>query len=87
MGMAGKVIESIADDTQTRLMIKKPELGARDIFITITGKREGIKQAQYIMANIVKSNMHKLNLTSKTPIVHQEIGGKSAKLSDNKDNK
>ena len=74
VGMAGKVIESIADDTQTRLMIKKPEIGAKDIFITITGKREGIKQAQYIMANIVKSNMHKLNLASKTPIVHQEIG-------------
>merc|ERR1711874_820924 len=57
VGMAGKVIESIADDTQTRLMIKKPEIGAK-----------------YIMANIVKSNMHKLNLASKTPIVHQEIG-------------
>lgn len=64
VGMAGKVIESIADDTQTRLMIKKPELGAKDVFITITGKRDGIKQAQYIMANIVKSNMHKLNLAS-----------------------
>ena len=45
-------------------MIKKPELGAKDVFITITGKKEGIKQAQYIMANIVKSNMHKLNLVS-----------------------
>lgn len=64
VGMAGKVIESIADDTQTRLMIKKPEIGVKDVFITITGKREGIKQAQYIMANIVKSNMHKLNLSS-----------------------
>merc|ERR1712228_893627 len=64
VGMAGKVIESIADDTQTRLMIKKPELGAKDVFITITGKKDGIKQAQYIMANIVKSNMHKLNLVS-----------------------
>lgn len=83
VGMAGKVIESIADDTQTRLMIKKPELGARDIFITITGKREGIKQAQYIMANIVKSNMHKLNLASKTPIVHQQIAN-SSKASETK---
>ncbi len=37
---------------------------ARDVFITITGRLEGIKQAQYIMSNIVKSNMHRLNLTA-----------------------
>jgi hypothetical protein len=29
VGMAGKVIESIADDTKTRLMIKKPEMGSK----------------------------------------------------------
>ena len=34
------------------------------MFITITGRLEGIKQAQYIMSNIVKSNMHRLNLTA-----------------------
>ena len=34
------------------------------MFITITGREDGLKQAQYIMANIVKSNMHKLNLVS-----------------------
>jgi hypothetical protein len=38
----------------------------RDVFITITGRLEGIKQAQYIMSNIVKSNMHRLNLTAAT---------------------
>jgi len=64
VGMAGKVIESIADDTGTRLMIKKPELGAKDVIITITGRREGIKEATYIMAKIVKTNQHKLNLSS-----------------------
>eukprot|EP00088_Acartia_fossae_P035033 TRINITY_DN3603_c0_g1_i12.p1 TRINITY_DN3603_c0_g1~~TRINITY_DN3603_c0_g1_i12.p1 ORF type:complete len:490 (-),score=161.34 TRINITY_DN3603_c0_g1_i12:26-1495(-) len=64
VGMAGKVIESIAEDTKTRLMIKKPEMGAKDVFITITGREDGLKQAQFIMAKIVKSNMHKLNLTS-----------------------
>jgi len=64
VGMAGKVIESIAEDTKTRLMIKKPEMGSKDVFITITGRSEGLKQAQFIMANIVKSNMHKLNLVS-----------------------
>jgi hypothetical protein len=36
------------------------------VFITITGRLEGIKQAQYIMSNIVKSNMHRLNLTAAT---------------------
>jgi len=64
VGMAGKVIESIAEDTKTRLSIRKPEMGAKDVFITITGQQEGLKQAQLIMADIVKSNMHKLNLVS-----------------------
>ena len=63
-GMAGKVISSIADDTCTRIMIKKPEMGAKEVVITITGKRDGLNQATYILANIVKSNMHRLNLSS-----------------------
>lgn len=63
-GMAGKVVSSIADDTGTRIMIKKPEMGAKDVIITITGKKEGLNQATFIMANIVKSNMHRLNLSS-----------------------
>ena len=63
-GMAGKVIAGIADDTKTRIMIKKPEMGAKEVIITITGKRDGINQATFIMANIVKSNMHRLNLSS-----------------------
>ena len=29
VGMAGKVIESIAEDTKTRLSIRKPEMGAK----------------------------------------------------------
>ena len=32
--------------------------------ITITGDREGLQQATFIMANIVKTNMHKLNLSA-----------------------
>ena len=63
-GMAGKVVSSIADDTGTRIMIKKPEMGAKDVIITVTGKKEGLSQATFIMANIVKSNMHRLNLSS-----------------------
>ena len=63
-GMAGKVVGSIADDTCTRIMIKKPEPQAKEVIITITGKREGVEQATFIMANIVKTNMHRLNLTA-----------------------
>jgi len=63
-GMAGKVISGIADDTKTRIMIKKPEMGSKEVMITITGDREGLQQATFIMANIVKTNMHKLNLSA-----------------------
>jgi hypothetical protein len=45
-------------------VISRPLSLSRDVFITITGRLEGIKQAQYIMSNIVKSNMHRLNLTA-----------------------
>jgi len=64
VGMAGKVAEGIADDTGTRIGIKKAEVAANDVVITITGKREGIKQATFIMSKIVKSNLHKLNQNS-----------------------
>ena len=88
--------EGIADDTGTRIGIKKAEVkianklllaiskneggktneafaifiaitsqvAANDVVITITGKREGIKQATFIMSKIVKSNLHKLNTNS-----------------------
>ena len=81
--------EGIADDTGTRIGIKKAEVilkmkdllnqesrkwnwikvcflqvAANDVVITITGKREGIKQATFIMSKIVKSNLHKLNQNS-----------------------
>lgn len=40
------------------------QVAANDVVITITGKREGIKQATFIMSKIVKSNLHKLNQNS-----------------------
>ena len=56
-GMAGKVISGIADHDQ--------EAGdGLQVMITITGDREGLQQATFIMANIVKTNMHKLNLSA-----------------------
>ena len=43
-GMGGKVLSGIADDTKTRIMINKPEMGAKEVMITITGDREGLQQ-------------------------------------------
>jgi len=63
-GMSGRVIEGIADDTGTRCAIRKAEVGASEVVITITGTRDGIKQATYIMSKIVKSNIHRLNLSA-----------------------
>jgi hypothetical protein len=40
--------------------------------ITLTGKRDGIKQATFIMSKIVKSNIHKLNLSSNTLTVRDK---------------
>jgi hypothetical protein len=72
VGMAGKVVGGIADDTGTRIMIKKSEVGAKDVRITLTGKRDGIKQATFIMSKIVKTNIHKLNLSSNTLTVRDK---------------
>ena len=41
VGMAGKVIESIAEDTKTRLMIKKPEMGAKYVFVKLVLRFKG----------------------------------------------
>lgn len=61
VGMAGKVVEEIANDTNTRIVVKKPELGAKHVIFTITGKNKDVNSAQYILQQIVKSNLHKLH--------------------------
>ena len=55
----GKTNEAIAIFIAIALQV-----AANDVVITITGKREGIKQATFIMSKIVKSNLHKLNTNS-----------------------
>jgi RNA recognition motif-containing protein len=61
VGMAGKVVESIADDTNTRITVMKPEKGAKTVKFTVTGKTKDVDAAQYIFQKIMKSNIHKLN--------------------------
>merc|ERR1719509_96815 len=61
VGMAGKVVESIADDTNTRITVMKPEKGAKTVKFTVTGKTKDFDAAQYIFQKIMKSNIHKLN--------------------------
>ncbi len=61
VGMAGKVVEEIANDTNTRISVHKPAKGAKTIVFSLTGKVNDVKAAQYIFQKIVKSNIHKLN--------------------------
>ena len=61
VGMAGKVVEEIANDTNTRITVEKPKPGAKNIIFCVTGKAKDVNQAQFIFKEIVKSNIHKLN--------------------------
>ena len=61
--MAGKVVEEIANDSNTRICLKKPVLGSKHVVFSITGKVKDVSTAQYIFQQIVKSNLPKLNLT------------------------
>ena len=61
VGMGGKVVEEIANDSNTRVVLKKPPLGAKHVVFTVTGKSKDVNMAQYIFQQIVKSNQHKLH--------------------------
>jgi len=61
IGMGGKVVEEIANDTNTRITVDKPAMGAKHVKFSITGKKKDVHTAQYIFQQIVKSNIHKLN--------------------------
>merc|ERR1712223_1251922 len=61
VGMAGKVVEEIANDTNTRISLNKPTKGSKNVVFSITGKIKDVNAAQYIFKEIVKSNLHKLN--------------------------
>ena len=61
IGMAGKVVEEVANDTNTRIVVTKPPVGSKHVVFAITGKKKDVHSAQYIFQQIVKSNLHKLN--------------------------
>ena len=61
VGMAGKIVEEVANDTNTRITVIKPEKGAKNVKFNITGDVKDVNAAQYIFQKIVKSNIHKLN--------------------------
>jgi len=61
VGMGGKVVDEIANDTNTRIILDKPPIGAKNIVFTVTGKVEDVNAAIYIFKQIMKSNMAKLN--------------------------
>ena len=54
-----------------RCAIRRAEVGATHVVITITGSNDGIRQATYIMSKIVKSNIHKLNLSASSLADHK----------------
>lgn len=62
VGMAGKVVDEIANDTNTRICLKKPALGAKHVVFAITGKSQDVNAAIFIFQKIVKANSYKLNL-------------------------
>ena len=61
VGMAGKVVEEIANDTNVRITVEKAGMGAKNIVFSITGKTKDVNAAQFVFKEIVKSNLHKLN--------------------------
>lgn len=62
VGMAGKVVEEIANDSNTRIVLQKPNQGSKHAVFSITGKVKDVDVAQYIFKKIVKANVHKLNM-------------------------
>ena len=60
VGMSGKIVEEVANDTNTRITVLKPMAGTKVVKFTITGITKDVDAAQYIFQKIVKSNIHKL---------------------------
>ena len=64
VGMSGKVVDEIATDTNTRIVVAKPPLGSKETIFSVTGKVADVNAAQYIFQQIVKANIHKMNTIS-----------------------
>ena len=82
VGMGGKVVDEIANDTNTRINLEKPKLGAKFCVFTVTGKQSDVQMAQLIFQKIYKSNQKKLQTVkpitdSKLPPIpanHRDFG-------------
>ena len=61
VGMSGKVVEEIANDTNTKIVVAKPPRGSKETIFSVTGKIEDVNAAQYIFQKIVKANKHRLS--------------------------
>jgi len=62
IGMGGKVVNEVANDTNTRITVVKPKAGDKNIVFSVTGKLKDVQEAQFIFKEIVKSNIHKSNM-------------------------
>ena len=60
VGMSGKVVQEIANDTNTKIVVAKPPMGSKETIFSITGKVSDVDAAQYIFQQIVKANKHRL---------------------------
>ena len=71
VGMGGKVVDEIANDTGTRINLAKPKIGAKHCVFSVTGKADDVLKAQFIFQKIVKSNIKKLNVVK--PITDSKL--------------
>jgi RNA recognition motif-containing protein len=62
VGMGGKVVTEIANDSNTRIQLFPPEMGAKHVVFSITGRKDDVNMAIFIFQKIVKANLHKLNM-------------------------
>jgi hypothetical protein len=52
VGMSGKVVEEIANDTNTKIVVAKPPMGSKETIFSITGKASDVDAAQYIFQQV-----------------------------------
>ena len=54
IGERGKKVTEISRDSKTQITVPKPEDGASSVIVSILGKKEDIKTAQYLMQKVLK---------------------------------
>ena len=56
MGERGKSIAEITRDSKVKINIPKVDQHAKHVIISITGQKENIKTAQYLMQKLLKGH-------------------------------